>query len=60
MKNKTTRYLKVYEDGNKDPYIMIKAKWLKECGFIPHSTYELKVVDKRLILEVIKEPEVKK
>jgi hypothetical protein len=60
MKNKTTRHLKVYENGNREPYITIKAKWLKDCGFIPHSTYELKVDDKRLILEVIKEPEVKK
>ena len=60
MKNKTTRYLKVYEDNKRDPYIMIKAKWLKECGFIPHSTFELKVDNNKLVLEVIKEPEVKK
>jgi hypothetical protein len=60
MKNKTTRYLKVYEDNKRYPYIMIKAKWLKECGFIPHSTLELKVHNNRLVLEVIKEPEVKK
>lgn len=59
MKNKTTRHIKVYEDGKRDPYIIIKAKWLKECGFIPHSTIEIKIESKRLVLEVIKEPEVK-
>lgn len=59
MKNKTTRYVKVYEDGKGNSYIIIKAKWLKECGFIPHSTIEIKIENKRLILEVIKEPEVK-
>lgn len=60
MKNKTTRYLKVYEDNNKEPYIMIKAKWLRKVDFIPHVTYEIKVDNKRLILEIIKEQEVKK
>jgi hypothetical protein len=37
---------------------MKKAKWLKECGFIPHSCLRVKVADKRLILEIIMEPEV--
>jgi hypothetical protein len=60
MKNKTTRYLKVYEDGAKNPYIVIKAKWLNQCGFIPHAKYELKIESNKLLLEVIKEPRVKK
>lgn len=58
MKNKTTRYFKVYEDNKRDPYIVIKAKWLNECGFIPHSTFELKITNNKLILDVIKGPEV--
>jgi hypothetical protein len=58
MRNKTKRYFKVYEDGYNNPYIMIKAKWLNACGFIPHAQYELKVKNNKLILEIIKEQEI--
>ena len=57
MKNKTTRYFKVYEDNNGTPYIIIKAKWLNERGFIPHSKYKLKIKSNKLVLEIIKEQE---
>ena len=49
-RNKTTRTLKIYENSNRTPYLLIKAKWLKDCGFNSGDKIEVVIRKNKLII----------